>query len=246
MNMTDQEEKKPAKTKGEESSAEERYRYIGFDVFPKQAKPFWKSDSEEKSHLEHVKESGGHFVPLSRSNSIMAAPAISRAERLMIGLSSLLLLLSPFLPWFSVSRGGERFVYSGYVMLLEAGAVMDFISLGQGSLTTSFILLAVLMLVSMLFGLATLYVLFVAKKSDPEGQQRLLHRILNWHYLPIIGWVVFFSMTASPMELPFGPSLGLAEISDSVSLVSLTLASTIGLWVPFGALWVNAIKGNDL
>ena len=246
MNMTEQEEKQPAAPKAPETSADDRYRYIGFDVFPKQTKPFWKSDAEQKAHLDHVREAGGHFVPLTRSNSIMAAPAISRAERIMIGLSSLLLFLSPFLPWFSVSRSGERFVYSGYVMLLKTGPILDFLSLGPGSLTTSFVLLAILMLVSMLFGLATLYVLFFAKKTDSEGHQRLLHRILNWHYLPIVGWVIFFSMTAAPIELPFGPSLGLAEISDSISLVSLTLASTIGLWVPFGALWVNAIKGNDL
>jgi hypothetical protein len=246
MNMTDQEEKKPAEPKAPEASADDRYRYIGFDVFPGKIGNFWKNDSERDGYVSHVREAHGKFVPLSRANSIVAAAAISSIESLLIAMGSLLLVLAPLLPWFSFTRGNEKFVYSGYVMLLKAGAIMKFLSLGSSSLTTSFILLVVLMLVSVLFGLATLYGLFLARKHEASGDLSFLHRVLSWHYLPIVGWVALLAMAASPTELPFGPSLGLTEVGTSLNIASLIGSSSVGFWIPFGALWVNAVKGSDI
>jgi len=246
MNMTEQEEKKPAEPKGPAPSADDRYRYIGFDVFPGKIRKFWKDDSERDGYLSHVREAHGKFVPLSRANSIVAAQAMSNTERLLIAMGSLLLVLAPFFPWFSFTRGTEKFMYSGYTILLKTGPIMKFLSLGSGSLTTFYIFVVVLMLLSMLFGLATLYGLFLARKHEASGDLSFLHKVLNWHYLPIVGWVALLAMAASPTELPYGPSLGLTEVGTSLNIASLIGSTSVGFWIPIGALWVNAVKGSDI
>jgi hypothetical protein len=226
--------------------ADERYRYIGFEVFPKRVKKFWKSDTEQAEHLGKVREKGGKFTPLSRDNSIVAVGELSLGERLVLTFSSVLLVVAPFLPWFTFTRGGERFSYSGLQMVTEAGTVMNFFSLGPGLLTTSFILLVALMVLGVAFGVATLVFLYTGRQRNTDAYVIRLRRILALHYIPIVGWVVFFSITAAPTVIPFAASLGLNEVEDSLNIASLATSSSFGLWVPFAVLWVNAIKGNDL
>lgn len=246
--MADHKDPKPTPSRSVQPNeqADERYRYIGFDVFPAGGGEFWKDDGERQAHLAHVRESGGKFVPLSRSNSIVAAGAISAPERLMLSITSLLLAISPLLPWFSFTRGGEKFFYSGIVMLFKAGVVREYLALGPGLLNTSFLLLLALMLVSAAFGVATLLCLYSGAKSSSDSHLARLHKIMVWHYLPILGWVVFFAMTAPSTPLPYGPSLGLAEVGDQLYIGTLVAGSSLGLWIPFATLWVHAIKGNDL
>jgi hypothetical protein len=227
-------------------SDEERFRYIGFNVFPKDVREFWKDDSEKQAHLAHVRESGGKFVPLSRSNSIVAAGSLSRFERLMLTFTSLLLAISPLLPWFSFTRGEQKFSYSGFSLLFQSGVVREYLGLGPGLLTTAFLLLLALMIVSAGFGVATLVILYSGAKDSSEAYLLRLHKIMTWHYLPILGWAVFFGLAAPSTLLPYGPSLGLTEVGDRLNMGTLAAASSVGLWIPFATLWVNAIKGNDL
>jgi hypothetical protein len=248
--MAEEQDKKKAppvgETNGSDAQASERYRYIGFDVFPKRAKEFWKSDAERATHLAHVRETGARFVPLSRSNSLVASPVLSGFERIVLTLTSLLLVAAPFMPWFVFTREGERLSYSGFSMLANTGTVMSYLSMGAGLLTTSFILLLALMVVSMLFGIATLVFLYMGQGSGGEAYVGRIRRILLLQYLPIIGWVVFFSITAAPTVVPFAVSLGLEQVEHSLNIASLAASTSIGLWVPFAVLWVNAIKANDL
>jgi len=228
------------------SSPEDRYRYIGFDVFPGAAPEFWKNDEERKAHLEKVHTTGGKFVPLTRSNSLVAARAISPFERWTLVVTSALMVVSPFLPWFSFTRGTETLSYSGISLLLNVGSVQGFLSLGPGLLTTSFYMLVALMLLSSALGLAALWFLMSGSAAASDTYLTRLHRIMNWHYLPIAGWMAFFCLAMVPSELPYGVSLGLTEVGSEYGMGALVAASSVGLWIPMGAMWVNAIKGNDL
>lgn len=238
------EEKDDKRSSEGDLSPEERYRYIGFNVFPGKAQEFWKTEEERKAHLEKVRETGGKFVPLTRSNSFVAARAMSSFEHWTLVVTSALMAASPILPWFSFTRGTETLSYSGISLLMNVGSVREFLSLGPGLLSTSFYMLLGLMLVSSALGLASLYMLFAGGGTDDALGR--LHKLLNWCYLPIAGWLVFFGMAMLPTELPYGQSLGLAEVGNEYGMGALTAASSMGLWIPMGALWVNAIKGNDL
>src|SRR5262245_41970544 len=119
---------------GDKGSSEERFRYIGFNVFPSKVPEFWKDEAERKAHLDKVQEAHGKFVPLSRSNSLVAARAISGTERWMLTVTSALMAISPFLPWFRFTRGSEKLYYSGISLLLNMGPIREYLALGSGLL----------------------------------------------------------------------------------------------------------------
>ena len=226
-------------------SNDDRFRYIGFDVFPKDESDFWNDESERARHLSRVKKAGGKFVPLSRSDSIVASQSMNPWERYILSGCSVALLAAPFATWFSFTRGDEAMSYSGLSLLFGMGPIMEYLALGAGALTTNFLLLLGLMLLSMLFGAMTLFGLY-AGSDNPESSMLRLKRILNLHYLPLVGWVVFFALIMSPTEIPFGVSLGLSQVAGTLDIEALANSSSIGLWIPFSVLWVNAIKGNEL
>lgn len=244
--MAEENDKKRAATNGGDSVGDERYRYIGFDVFPKRMREFWRSDEERNTYLKRVHETAGRFVPLSRANSFVATQALSGFERMILTLSSALMVVAPALPWFSFTRGEERFAYSGLALLMNIGSVTSYLSMGAGRLDLLFFLLLGLMLVGAVFGVLTLAILYSGNPATNEAYVARLRRVLAWHYLPIAGWVVFFVMSAIPAEIPFAGSLGLNQIESSLNMGSLAASSSFGLWLPFAAVWVNAIKSNDL
>jgi len=241
----EKQERNQASGNGEAPVAEDRFRYIGFEVFPKRIREFWRSDAERANYLNRVRETAGRFVPLSRANSFVATKILSTFEKTVLALTSVLLVVAPFLPWFSFTRGEERFSYTGFSVLAHMGRVMEYLGMGAGRLNTAYILLLALMVICMLFGVATLAMLFTGT-ADNEKYIARLRRILAWQYLPIIGWVAFFAMAASPTAIPFAGSLGLAQVESTLNIGSLVTSSSLGFWLPFATLWVNAIKSNDL
>jgi hypothetical protein len=227
-------------------AADDRFRYIGFSVYPGKIKEFWHSDAEKNSHLARVKETAGRFVPLSRANSFVSASALSLTERIILTICSLALVVAPFLPWFSFTRAEQAFSYSGISLAMNAGSITHFLGMGSGLLSLSFYLLIAVMFASWLFGLLGLWALNTGASGTPEAYVARLKRVLIWQYLPILGWVVFFSLTAAPTEVPFAGSLGLAQLEHSLNIGTLSASASVGFWLPFAALWVGAIKGNDL
>ena len=244
--MAEEKEEKQAATNGGKSVGDERYRYIGFDVFPKRVREFWRSDEERNSYLKRVHDTAGRFVPLSRANSFVATQALSGFERMILTLSSALMVVAPALPWFSFTRGEERFAYSGLAVAMNMGSVTSYLSMGAGRLSLLFFLLLGLMVVGVAFGVLSLALLYSGNPSGNEAYVSRLRRVLAWHYLPIAGWVAFFVISAVPTEIPFAGSLGLNQLESSLNIGSLAASSSFGFWLPFAAVWVNAIKSNDL
>ena len=102
------------------------------------------------------------------------------------------------------------------------------------------------MLGSVVFGLAALILLYSGASSATDAYVNRLRRVLTWHYLPILGWVVFFTLAAVSTTIPFAGSLGLAQVESSLTLGSLSASASVGFWLSFAALWIGAVKGNDL
>ena len=145
-----------------------------------------------------------------------------------------------------MALGYTRVTGKMQAVLLHAGSILHFLDMGPGILRASFILLMAVMLLSMLFGVASLVALNTGASGTSEAYVRRLRRVLIWQYLPILGWVIFLSLTAAPTEIPFAGSLGLAQLEHSLNIGTLSASASVGFWLPFAALWVGAIKGNDL
>jgi len=96
-------EKKDSGPKQEqEFDPEKRFRYVGFEVHPGKIKDLFKSEAEKEKLVEQVREkrksSRGSRL---RDKTTFDVPRLAGYEKIILTITSLLLIVSLFLPWFS-------------------------------------------------------------------------------------------------------------------------------------------------
>ncbi|MDX9857062.1 MAG: hypothetical protein RBT76_04690 [candidate division Zixibacteria bacterium] len=108
--MADKEKKsdsqQPSQSKGESSGAfkrideSQRFRYIGFEVFPGKPKDLFKSDAERQKWVERL-QARRQKGESSREHNTLLEERVSFGERIVLALACLVVIGSLFLPWYS-------------------------------------------------------------------------------------------------------------------------------------------------
>ena len=93
-----QESKSPQKDK--RISEKERYRYIGFEVFPGKPKDLFKSDSEKDKFINGVRAKREKHEVI-REQCTLLEDRISAGERILLTVASIVILCAFLLPWYS-------------------------------------------------------------------------------------------------------------------------------------------------
>lgn len=78
----------------------ERFRYIGFDVYPGKPKDLFKGEAERNKYVDAIRarrEKGD----VTRDDCKLYEKRVSGLDRIVLTLASLIILGSLFLPWFS-------------------------------------------------------------------------------------------------------------------------------------------------
>ena len=81
--------------------SDERFKYIGFEVFPGKAGNIFKSDAEKKSLVEKVMKKFNRSEGEVRDRCTLLDERISKLEQGFLTLAAVLMIVSLFLPWFS-------------------------------------------------------------------------------------------------------------------------------------------------
>ena len=81
-------------------SEQQRFRYIGFEVFPGKPKDLFKSDAEKEKYVEVIKakREEGEVI---REQCTLLEDRVSFLDRLVMIIASLAIIISLFIPWFS-------------------------------------------------------------------------------------------------------------------------------------------------
>ena len=82
-------------------SEKQRYRYIGFEVFPGQPKDLFKNDAERQKLVENVKAKRASDETI-REDCTLLEERVSFGEKIILAVSSLCILGALLLPWYSV------------------------------------------------------------------------------------------------------------------------------------------------
>ncbi len=95
--MTDADKKSP---KGSRINEKQRYSYIGFEVFPGKPKDLFKNQAEQDKLVEKItaKRAKGGF---DREGCTLIEERVSFGERLVLAVSSVIMLCALLLPWYS-------------------------------------------------------------------------------------------------------------------------------------------------
>lgn len=96
--MTDAEQNS---SKGARITDKQRYRYIGFEVFPGKPKDLFKSEAEQEKLVNEVKAKrakGGFDL----EGSTLIEERVTFGEKLVLAVASAAMLLALLLPWYTV------------------------------------------------------------------------------------------------------------------------------------------------
>lgn len=96
--MAEKEDKGATNMKG--SDPDERFRYLGFEVKPGKIGDLFKSDSEKESWIKRVTDKRKSGVRL-REECTLTEPRVAPYERVILTITSLIIIFSLFMPWFS-------------------------------------------------------------------------------------------------------------------------------------------------
>jgi hypothetical protein len=86
---------------GGQISVDERFHYIGFEVFPGKPKDLFTSDAEKQKYIDAARAHREHG-DTSRENCSLNEERISKADRNVLVAAAFALFLSLFMPWYSV------------------------------------------------------------------------------------------------------------------------------------------------
>ena len=239
------EDQKPNRKAEKSVSEETRYRFIGFDVYPRKPKKFWKSEEEKRKLLEEVRRRGARTAVEERDHSLVRTSVFSKVDRMVLTVTSLLMTVSFFLPWFSVR--GEHFSFKvlGVGFFLKLGVLFGYAPL-SGALFSVFVILVGLTIISS-FGAGLVSLLAIHKKqSDVERYLINLKRWLKLNLIPLVLWVVVMLISTVGMSTPFADALGVNGLGDGFTVVNFFLLSSYGIWLSLPSVLVNCVKISDL
>lgn len=115
-------EKEHSESKKEkEFDPDQRFKYIGFEVLPGKIKDLFKSEAEKEIWVKRLREkrqSGSR----AREHSTLEEPRVAGYEKIVLTITSLLLVFSLFLPWFS---GYQEFEIEAAVSETQEALVSD-------------------------------------------------------------------------------------------------------------------------
>ena len=226
-----------------------RYKYIGFDVYGSKVKKFFKSEEEKKQYEEKVAEyNKTHFSPL-RSGTTVKANLMGGVDKLILTLTSLGLIVGGLLPWFSVNTIYGQFRIPGATAFLSVSGLMGLMGEFSSLLPILVYIFSVLGIVSIIFGVVTLIMLYLPSKNKEASQGRLKHA-LGWQYLPLTIWAAVFIFLVVGIKIPFGEEISdiyaISGLGSKFNIVTFASFSQPALWLCFVSLIINAIKSNDL
>lgn len=239
-------------------SSDERFHYIGFDVFPGKGGDIFKSDSEKANLVEAVlkKRSKGEML---REQCSLLLQRVSGIERTVLAVASAIILLSLFMPWYSAynevveqpaqtssvaadqgGSAGEEVITGAVVRkkvhrepasLSGIGSLIAIGSVGGGMFSSGFalILTALVMLVYTLLAIAIpVYVLMALLKKTKESADEAALRLKK---LLRLGWypVILFVIA---LVLSF---LG-ADYGSGVAKAFSSLGTSYGPGIFLGTL----------
>lgn len=228
-----------------EPKPEERYRYIGFDVFPSKSESFWKSEAEAQQYAAKVSTGLGESL-LHREFSLLETKPMSRADKWILTLAGVVMLLTVAFPWISyrmTDGGAYALTWPSAVGALLGGLGTAFSSgIGVG---LSALLGLVVMLGAPILGAWTLAMVW-RKARTAEAYFLGLRLPLKLSYIVFFAGLAVIVLSFLGGDIPGFASWGLIDPPEHYGIAALLSILSFGPYVALGMSLVCAVKSGDL
>jgi len=228
--------------KENEINSEERYKYIGFEVFGKKTKDFWRNEPEKENYIKRFKKQLGSIY----RNSVIYSSVLTLVDRIVITLVSLIMIIAPFLTWMSTGTRYGTVEFTGLTGIMNTGGFMFYVDMVEGwVIPTTIYLTTALAYLSLLFGVLTLLFLYL-KTGTNEAFLKRLKMILRLQVIPFLIFLAIVIIGLIGQRIPFGDNLGIYGLSGSYSITTFVGFSSIGFWLAVFGFILNFNKSKEL
>ncbi|KPL01091.1 MAG: hypothetical protein AMJ91_01705 [candidate division Zixibacteria bacterium SM23_73_3] len=229
----------------ERISEEMRFKYIGFDVYPNKAKEFWRSKEEKRKYLEEAKQKSSESAVAERDHSLVRAVVFSKVDRMVLTITSFLLTVSLFVPWFSIRGEAFHSQVIGLGFFLKLGALFGYAPLSGPLFSVFVVLVSLTILFSFVAGLMSLLAIY-KKHSDVESYLTNLKKKLQLNWIPLVLWVAVIIISTIGMPTPFADALNVGGFGDSFNVANFFALASFGVWLSLPCVIINCVKISDL
>jgi len=235
MAMADKKEPKEE----ERADPNVRYRYIGFEVFPEQKKPFFASEEEKKRHLNRLEEKKNSD---EREFSLLFVSSFNRVERAVLFIAAMALAVSPALPWFFLPTPQGNEMVLGFNLLLTLAAQVGAVFAASPLAGVGAVLVLLNLVLAPLGGILLFAALF-SKGSNPANPYSRTKKLLGLHFIPFFGYLLIFGLSAAGLTLSGSP---LPVFREGFNIFDVFSGAGWGFWAVLVAHLLPAVKSADL
>jgi hypothetical protein len=229
----------------ERVSEETRFKYIGFDVYPKKPKRFWKSEEERRKQREETKKKRVGSALEERDHSLVRAAVFSKVDRMVLTVASFLMTIGLFLPWFALRGENFNSQIIGLGFFLKLGTLFDYAPLSGPLFSVFVVLVGLTILFSFVAGLISLLSMH-KKYSDAESYLTNLKKRLKLNLIPLVLWAAVIVVSSIGLPTPFADALKIGGFGDSFTVINFFALSSYGIWLSLPSVIINCVKISDL
>jgi hypothetical protein len=228
--------------KKKENGQADRFRYIGFEVFPQQSGPFFKSEEEKKKHLQEIEAARSPQDIAEREFSHLFGPSFTKMDKGVLYLCALVLIGGLFMPWFFLPKGGGLEMFFGFNLLMVLATRMGAVFQVSWIAGAGAALGVLNLVVAPLLGLRLFWAL-IRTKSGSEQELNKLKKVLGWHRFPVLLYVLIIGLSIAGFKAPESPLLFFKE---GFNIFDLIAEAGVGFWAILMGHLLAAVKTADL
>lgn len=211
-------------------------KYLGFGVYPGKVEEFWSSTDEEKQFRQQVKARGGQVGVLDRETAILNVRLMSKVDRIISYIGSVLLVIAFFLPVYSFDVNGKTVSGSAISLLANFGAAGGYAAWGGAIMVLSLIVFTLFLIACPVAGVINFLGLMNKKQGDEylavvKDKSRIL-------FIPMSLFGLLFLLLMIGCQQPFG-SLGVDAFGDAFNLAAIFKLTGIGFWLNIAGLAIG-------
>lgn len=230
---------------GDGVKPEDRYKYIGFGVYPEKSATFWKSDSEAQQYAAKLKTGLGEAV-LHREFSLLETATMGKADQWVLTVAGAVMVLTVAMPWvaFRTTAATDFSLSWPSALGVLLGGIGTAFGAGIG-VGLSAVLGLIVAIGAPLLGAWTLAMVWRKAKSAEDYYLglRLPLKLSYWVFFAGLAAIIcsFFGGQVAGFE-----SWGLIDPPESYGISALLRVLSFGPYVALGMSLVCAVKSGDL
>ncbi|MBD3297974.1 MAG: hypothetical protein GF341_04905 [candidate division Zixibacteria bacterium] len=223
----------------------ERFRYIGFGIYPKTPQTFWKSEKEAEEYAKTI-SIHRYGETFERDFSSLQVIPVSRADKIIVTIVSVVMLLTVAMPWvsFRTMSGTDFTMYWPQALGTLLGGLGTAFA-GGWAVGLSAIMGLILIIGGPVVGVWSLAMLWMKAKSDEEYFKRL-KRPLGLGYYLFFALFAMFILSFVGGNIPGYSTWGLINPGDSYGAMSLIGVMSYAPYLTAALGLVAGVKSGDL